>query len=264
MTRERMNDEVLADLGADRDDGRVRDPLDPRGGLPLVAGRRDERPAGPDHEGRRRRPAAAAERGHPRDRALLRARHRGPRGASRRRRGRRRRTRAPRPRAGRWPRARSGEHRPSAGDPVAPAAPDAVGHAPAACRAARSATTCPPSLVVRRRASCSGSCSSRALELKAFILPAALGDRRRPASRTGTAPRFALRPSATGDAHRGGRRPRHRHDRRRRGRVLVTPAGSTARGALLPLAVAAERDPDHRVRAADEQLVRACSARCRR
>ena len=40
------------DLGADRDDGRVRDPLDPRGGVPLVAGRRDERPAGADHERR--------------------------------------------------------------------------------------------------------------------------------------------------------------------------------------------------------------------
>ena len=55
------------DLGADRHDDRVRDPLDPRGRLPVVAGRRDERPAGPDHEGHRRRPAAAAERGHARD-----------------------------------------------------------------------------------------------------------------------------------------------------------------------------------------------------
>ena len=41
---------------------------------------------GPDHEDRRRRPAAAAERRGPRERALLPAHHRGPRGAARRRR----------------------------------------------------------------------------------------------------------------------------------------------------------------------------------
>ena len=36
-----------ADLAADRDDGRVRDPLDPGGRLPLDPGAGDERPAGP-------------------------------------------------------------------------------------------------------------------------------------------------------------------------------------------------------------------------
>ena len=50
------------DLGADRHDDRVRDPLDPRGRLPLVPGRGHEPAAGPDHEGRRHRPAPPAHR----------------------------------------------------------------------------------------------------------------------------------------------------------------------------------------------------------
>ena len=70
------------DLGADRHDGRVRDPLDPRGGLPVVAGR--------GHERRGRagsRKIVDVDLPRPRNddtretRALLRARHRGPRGA---------------------------------------------------------------------------------------------------------------------------------------------------------------------------------------
>ena len=38
MTRERMNQRGAADLGADRDDGRVRHPLDPGGRLPRRRG----------------------------------------------------------------------------------------------------------------------------------------------------------------------------------------------------------------------------------
>ena len=41
MTRERMNLELHADLAADRDDDRLRHPLDPRGGVPVDARRRD-------------------------------------------------------------------------------------------------------------------------------------------------------------------------------------------------------------------------------
>ena len=79
---------------------------------------------GPDHQGGRRRPAAAADRRGPRDRGLLRGDHRGPRGAPFRRlataltKTRRRRH------DGRWPRAPSGERRDrdwraaSAGDAV--------------------------------------------------------------------------------------------------------------------------------------------------
>ena len=51
-----------ADLARDRDDGRVRDPLDPGGRLPVDPGRGDERPAGPDQPDRDRRPAPAADR----------------------------------------------------------------------------------------------------------------------------------------------------------------------------------------------------------
>ena len=54
MTRERLNDEVLRIWDRTGIDDRVRDPLDPRGGLPLVADRRDERSTGPDHRRRGR------------------------------------------------------------------------------------------------------------------------------------------------------------------------------------------------------------------
>ena len=51
MTRERMNLELHADLAADRDHRRLRDPLDPGGGLPVDACRRDVAAAGPDRRG---------------------------------------------------------------------------------------------------------------------------------------------------------------------------------------------------------------------
>jgi NitT/TauT family transport system ATP-binding protein len=53
MTRERMNGEV-SDLGADRTTVGLRHALDPRGGVPLVAGRCDERPPGRITRSRRR------------------------------------------------------------------------------------------------------------------------------------------------------------------------------------------------------------------
>ena len=147
MTRERMNSEVLRIWEQTRDDGRVRDPLDPRGGLPLVAGRRHERPAGTDHERDRRRPSEAPERGHPRVAALLRAGHGGPRGAPTpgSRRSRRREAGSRRP-SGRWPRARSGER--AGGRRAGPA----VRAGPVA-GCARSGTTCRRSRSSSRRSS---------------------------------------------------------------------------------------------------------------
>ena len=92
MTRERMNLELLRIWERTGDDDRLRDPLDPGGGLPLDPRRRHDRPAGPDHQGHPDRPAPHARRRDARDGALLRARHRGSRGAARHR-GRRRRRR---------------------------------------------------------------------------------------------------------------------------------------------------------------------------
>ena len=69
------------DLGADRHDGHVRDPLDRGGRLPLDPGRRHVTAAGPDQRDHRHRPAARAERRHARDGRVLPSRDRGPRGA---------------------------------------------------------------------------------------------------------------------------------------------------------------------------------------
>ncbi|MEJ7695848.1 MAG: ATP-binding cassette domain-containing protein [Candidatus Limnocylindrales bacterium] len=60
MTRERMNQEVLRIWERTGIDRRVRHPFHPRGGLPVVAGRGHERPAGAHHGHHRDRPAAAA------------------------------------------------------------------------------------------------------------------------------------------------------------------------------------------------------------
>ena len=72
-----------ADLGADGHHDRVRHPLDPGGGLPLVAGRGDERPAGPDRRQRGRGPAAPTHGCDARVGAVLRPRHRRSRAAAR-------------------------------------------------------------------------------------------------------------------------------------------------------------------------------------
>ena len=76
------------DLGQGGQHHRLRDPLDPRGGLPLDAGRRDVGPARAHRRRDRRRPPAAARVDDARRAALLRARHRGARGARRGRRAR--------------------------------------------------------------------------------------------------------------------------------------------------------------------------------
>ncbi len=55
MTRERMNDELLRIWERTGNDGGVRDPLDPGGGLPVEPRRRHERTTRPHHAHRRRR-----------------------------------------------------------------------------------------------------------------------------------------------------------------------------------------------------------------
>ena len=82
MTRERMNLELMRIWRADGDDDRLRDPLHPRGGLPVDARRRHVAAAGPDRSHRRDRPAAAADRRDARARALFRARDDRSRGPS--------------------------------------------------------------------------------------------------------------------------------------------------------------------------------------
>ena len=59
MTREHMQSRAAADLRGDGHERRVRDPLDPRGRLPVRPGRRDVAPPGPDHPRRRRRPRSS-------------------------------------------------------------------------------------------------------------------------------------------------------------------------------------------------------------
>ena len=262
MTRERMNDEVLRIWEQTGHDGRVRDPLDPGGRVPVVAGRRDERPAGPDHEGHRRRPAAAAERGHPRDAALLRAGHRGPRGAPRRRRravddAEATATASRRPSA-RWPRARSGERgdRASRRHGRSPAGPRR-GRRPRRSTRIASATYLPAVLVVRRRRSSLWEVVVRRAEPQG-VHPARADRRSSPRSRrTGRAAGSPLLPSAQATLIEAVG-----------GLVIGTVAGVARRvrdgplgvgraASLLPLADRRRRDPDHRVRAAVEQLVRA-------
>ena len=116
MTRERMNQEVLRIWEQTGIDRRVRHPLDPGGGLPVVAGRRHERaaraasPTSSTSTCRGRAASTTRE-----ERALLRARDRRPRGAPARRRRRRatgagrgtRRGASPRP-TGPWPKAAIG------------------------------------------------------------------------------------------------------------------------------------------------------------
>ena len=72
MTRERMQLEVLR-IWSHRHDGDLRDPLHPRGGVPLDAGGGDDGAAGPHHRDRAHRPAPAAGRRDAREAALLRA-----------------------------------------------------------------------------------------------------------------------------------------------------------------------------------------------
>ena len=83
MTRERLNLELLRIWVGLGKHGRLRHPLDRRGGVPLHPRRRDVAAAGPDPRHRLRRPAAAAHGADPRGAALLRARDRGAGAAAR-------------------------------------------------------------------------------------------------------------------------------------------------------------------------------------
>ena len=216
-----------ADLGADRDDDRVRDPLDPGGGLPVVAGRRHERAAGPDH-GRRRRSTC--------------------RGRAARRRARARATSSSSPRSarpcgqaaastvdepgvasasGRWPRAPSDEldrrcRRPCRARRAAPRERPGRGG---------SATTCRPSSSSSAASSAGRSpCGARPPGLR----PAApVGDRRR----AGREPQLAaVRTAAVGagDAHRGPRRARDRDGGRAARRPRDGALGDGSRGCCCP------------------------------
>ena len=162
MTRERMNSEVLRIWQQTGHDDRLRHPLDPRGRLPLDAGRGDERPARADHAPRRRRPAAAAQRADPRGAALLRARHRGARGAARSRLGRRRHRPSASP-----PRAVSAD-----GDPPMTASSADAGLAPGLPRriGARLGYYL-PALIVLIVGLVLWEALTRALNVRAFILP---------------------------------------------------------------------------------------------
>ena len=214
------------DLGADRDDDRVRDPLDPGGGLPVVAGRGHERSPGPDHEDRRHRPAPPAIRGHPRGPALLRTRHRGPRDPPPSRRCATVPRASRRPRA-RWPRASSGEcrhgrprrrRRGGARPRSGPGASRGGGHP----RAGRRLRRGDPALGIRpRRPRHPG------------LHPAqALADlRRAPGALEPGLRDLAVGP---GDPVRGGRRIHHRDRRRRARRVRLGPVAVGARAPCCP------------------------------
>ena len=79
IVRDRLNEELLAALGADRQDHRLRDPLDPRGGVPVDADRGDVAAAGAGDRRDREPPAARAAAAHPREPGVPRDRARGPR-----------------------------------------------------------------------------------------------------------------------------------------------------------------------------------------
>ena len=81
MTREHMQAELLRICAAARHHGRVRHPLDPRGGLPRQSCRGDVGAARSDHRRDRRRPRQGSRRGHPRGRR--RSSRRSPRSARR-------------------------------------------------------------------------------------------------------------------------------------------------------------------------------------
>ncbi len=83
MTREHMQAELLRICSETVDDGRVRHPLDPRGRLPVHAGRRDVTPPGTHHRGDRRRPRRPAGRRHARGGCVLPEDHGGAGGAAR-------------------------------------------------------------------------------------------------------------------------------------------------------------------------------------
>ena len=143
-----------------------------------------------------------------------------------------------------------------------PAAPVRAGGARRSARAAREYL--PAVLVVVGALVALGAARSARLQLRAFILPApsailAALDRRTGATCGSRSFRSAQATlvEAVGGFVIG-------DDGRRRRSRSWRPAGRGMRAVLLPLAVAAGRDPDHRLRAAVQQLVRPDSTRCRR
>ena len=223
------------DLARDRLDGRLRDALDRRGGLPLDARRRHVGAAGPDHRGDRHRPAAAADGGDARGPALLRARHRGARGA--------RRTATAAQRAA----ARGGGGARRALDRRRAVAVRALARASGRAPATGSRpSSCSPSAsplwewLCRRRSPSQSSCSRSPPRSRQ-----ALWDNQRTLWSAGW---YTFKEALGGFVAR-------------LGRSAILFALFLARfrrlgDALLPYAIALERGPDHRVRADHERLVR--------
>ena len=221
-------DEPRADehLAPDRDDDRVRHPLDPRGGLPVDPGRGHVRPARPDRAGRRHRPAPAADRSRRASRSATSSSSR----PSARRAASRDGRRGPPTRRRRAARAPTGCR--DDGSPMRRALPSATGPR-------------------RRRpwSCCAGSSCSR-LDVQSVPHPAPERHRRQHVDEWPT-----LSQGVALHGHRGGRRPRHRL-------ALGTLAGlatarwATARELLLPVAIGASAIPIIAFAPITQQLVR--------
>ena len=260
MTRERHERRGAADLGADRHHRRVRDPLDPGGGLPVLAGRGHERRA----RAASRRSSTSTCRGRAtRTRAratryfeLVTEVREALRAAA---------TTATRPASPSAARTMAeGARRVSAATGVAGrrrrgGARAAVRAGPSRARGLPAGRSSCSSCVHRR----SGSCSSAALgstrsscRRRRAIVAALAENWTRAASASGRPrrPRSSRRSAGSSSAPSAGVA---RRLRRRR-------AGPSARDILLPLAIGAERHPDHRLRAHPQQLVRRRSTRCPR
>ena len=82
IVRDRLNEQLLSLWAADGKDHRLRDPLDPRGGVPVDPDRGDEPAAGADHRRHRKPAAARTAAGYPRQPGLHRDRAPGPRRAA--------------------------------------------------------------------------------------------------------------------------------------------------------------------------------------
>ena len=247
---------AAADLGADRHDDRVRHPLDPGGGVPVVARRGDERraPAGSPTSSTStcRARGAFATREEPRYFELVTAVREALRGDLTGEGGP-----AARPagltRVGRPPGRRG--RRVTAASATSPSPGPARLAGLGQCRAgsAAFATTCRPCSCSSGRSS-AGSCSCWRSGSRASSCPA-VGHPGRRSSTTGRAAggRWAAPPANT--LHRGVRRARDRRRRRDRRGLPDRALGDGPRRAAAG-GDRGERGPDHRVRAAAQHLVR--------